>query len=203
MRDNREALIAFRDANYGLAVLAFMAIYVVIVAFSLPGAAIASLTGGFLFNLFPGVLINVTAATVGAVIIFLAARYGLGAQLSRKMDQSEGTIKQIKQGLKEDELSYLFLMRLVPAIPFFAANLIPALVGVSLSRFAFTTFFGIIPGGIVYTWIGAGLSEVFANGETPDLGLIFEPHILGPILGLCALALLPIVIKKLSKKQKA
>jgi uncharacterized membrane protein YdjX (TVP38/TMEM64 family) len=201
LRDNREALLAFRDQNYVLAALAFLTIYVVIVAFSLPGAAIASLTGGFLFGLFPGALFNIGAATIGATLIFLAARYGLGEQLSRKMDASEGVVKSIKDGLRENELSYLFIMRLVPAIPFFAANLIPALVGVRLGRFVFTTFFGIIPGGVVYTWIGAGLGEVFARGEMPNLGIIFEPMILGPILGLSALAALPIILKKFNKSR--
>lgn len=201
LRDNREFLLSYRDQNYLLAVLAFMAIYIAIVAFSLPGAAIASLTGGFLFGLFPGALVNIGAATIGATVIFLAARYGLGAQLAKKMETSEGAVKKIKDGLRENELSFLFLMRLVPAVPFFAANLIPALVGVSLQRFVFTTFFGIIPGGVVYTWIGAGLGEVFAKGETPDLGLIFEPYILGPILGLCALAALPIVLKQFKRKE--
>ena len=200
LRDNREALLTFRDQHYIQAVLVFMAIYIVIVAFSLPGAAIASLTGGFLFGVFPGSLFNIGSATIGASVIFLAARYGLGEQLSRKMDASEGAVKKIKDGLHEDELSYLFLMRLVPAIPFFAANLIPALVGVRLGRFVFTTFFGIIPGTVVYTWVGAGLGEVFARGEVPNLGIIFEPHILGPILGLCALAALPIILKKFKNK---
>jgi uncharacterized membrane protein YdjX (TVP38/TMEM64 family) len=201
LRDNREALLAFRDQNFVLAALTFLTIYVVIVAFSLPGAAIASLTGGFLFGLFPGALFNIGAATIGATLIFLAARYGLGEQLSRKMDASEGAVKSIKDGLRENELSYLFIMRLVPAIPFFAANLIPALVGVRLGRFVFTTFFGIIPGGVVYTWIGAGLGEVFARGEMPDLGILFEPMILGPILGLAALAALPIILKTFNKSR--
>lgn len=201
LRDNREALLGFRDLHYVQAVLAFVAIYVVIVAFSLPGAAIASLTGGFLFGVFPGALFNLGAATIGATIIFLAAKHGLGEQLSRKMDASEGAVKTIKDGLREDEISYLFIMRLVPAIPFFAANLIPALVGVSLSRFVFTTFFGIIPGTVVYTWVGAGLGQVFARGEVPNLGIIFEPQILGPILGLSALALMPILFKKFKKKE--
>jgi uncharacterized membrane protein YdjX (TVP38/TMEM64 family) len=102
--------------------------------------------------------------------------------------------------LRENEFSVLFLMRLVPAVPFFLANLIPAALGVSLGRFAFTTFFGIMPGGLVYTWVGAGLGEVFEKGETPNLGLLFEPQILGPILGLCALAALPIVIRAFGKK---
>ena len=200
LRNNREALLGFRDQNYALTVLAFMAIYVVIVAFSLPGAAVASLTGGFLFGVFPGVFLNVGAATIGATLIFSAARYGLGEALSRKLNTSDGAVKNIMDGLHENELSFLFLMRLVPAVPFFAANLIPALVGVKTGRFVVTTFIGIIPGGLVYTWIGAGLGEVFARGESPNLGVIFEPQILGPILGLCALAALPVVFKLLKKK---
>lgn len=195
LRDNREALLAFRDANYLATVAVFMLAYIVIVAFSLPGATIATLTGGFLFATFPGALFNVTAATIGAILIFLAARWGLGERLSAKMGDSEGAVKKIKDGIDENQWSMLFLIRLVPAVPFFVANLVPALVGVPLNRFAISTFLGIIPGGVVYTSVGAGLGEVFASGETPNLGIIFEPQILFPILGLCVLAALPIVIK--------
>jgi len=84
-------------------------------------------------------------------------------------------------------------------VPFFVANLVPALVGVPLARFVISTFLGIIPGTVVYTSVGAGLGQIFARGETPDLGLIFEPQILLPLLGLCALAALPIVIKALGR----
>lgn len=199
LRQHRAALIEYRDAHYLLAVLGFMLAYILIVAFSLPGGAVASLTGGFLFGLFPGALFNIVAATIGAACIFLAAKHGLGEVLARRMDASEGRVKAFRDGLKRNELSFLFLMRLVPAVPFFAANLIPALFGVSLGRFVLTTFLGIIPGGVVYTWIGAGLGEVFERGESPDLGLIFEPYILGPILGLCALALLPVLLKTFRK----
>jgi len=195
LRENRQALLDIRDANFALTVLVFMAVYVVIVMFSLPGATIATLTGGFLFATFPGVLFNVTAATIGAVGIFLAARWGLGERLAAKMEKSQGAVKKIKDGIDENQWSMLFLIRLVPAVPFFVANLVPALVGVPLSRFAISTFLGIIPGGIVFTSVGAGLGEVFARGETPDLGIIFEPEILLPILGLCALAALPIALK--------
>lgn len=201
LRDNREALLAFRDGNYLLTVAGFMLAYVLIVAFSLPGATLATLTGGFLFGTFPGALFNVTAATVGATGIFLAAKYGLGDRLAAKMDSSEGRVRKIKEGIRENELSFLFLMRLVPAVPFFVANIIPALVGVGLRRFVFTTFFGIIPGGTVYTSVGAGLGAVFARNETPDLGIIFEPRILLPILGLAALAALPIILKTFRKKE--
>lgn len=200
LRQNREALIAFRDANFMLTVLTFMAVYIGIVAFSLPGATIATLTGGFLFATFPGALFNVVAATIGASLIFLAAKWGLGERLAARLEASEGTVKRLKDGIDDNQWSVLFLMRLVPAVPFFVANLIPALVGVPLSRFVITTFLGIIPGGVVYTSVGAGLGEVFERGETPDLVIIFEPHIQLPILGLCALAALPIILKAFRKK---
>jgi len=201
LRDNREALLTFRDANYILTVGGFILIYLLIVAFSLPGATIATLTGGFLFATFPGVFFNVTGATIGAILIFLAARWGLGERLAARLDSSQGNIKRIKDGIDENQWSMLFLIRLVPAVPFFVANLVPALVGVPLSRFAISTFLGILPGALVYTSVGAGLGAVFARGETPDLGIIFAPQILFPILGLCLLALLPVIIKALRGKK--
>ncbi|WP_372836239.1 TVP38/TMEM64 family protein [Puniceibacterium confluentis] len=201
LRDNREALVAFRDQHYLATVAVFMLAYVAIVAFSLPGATLATLTGGFLFATFPGALFNVTAATLGAIALFLAARWGLGERLAARMETGEGVVKRIKDGIDENQWSMLFLIRLVPAVPFFVANLVPALVGVPLSRFAVSTFLGIIPGGVVYTSVGAGLGDVFERGETPDLGIIFEPQILLPILGLCALAALPIVIKAVRGKK--
>ncbi len=200
LRDNREALLAFRDQNYVGLVLAFLAAYIVIVAFSLPGAAVASMTGGFLFGLIAGTAFNVIAATIGAMAIFLAARWGLGATLSAKMAASEGRIQRLKAALHDTEIEVLLLLRLVPAVPFFVANLLPALVGVKLWNFFWTTALGIIPGAIVFTWIGVGLGEVFDHGESPNLSLLWEPHVLGPILGLCALAALPIVIKALRGK---
>ena len=197
LRENREALLTFRDSYYGLTVAIFITAYVVIVGFSLPGATIATLTGGFLFATFPGALFNVIGATLGATLIFLAARWGLGARLGAKLEETDGKIKAIKDGITENQWSMLFLIRLVPAVPFFVANLLPAFLDVPLRRFVISTFFGIIPGAVVYTSVGAGLGEVFARGESPNLGIIFEPHILLPILGLAALAALPILIKTL------
>ena len=200
LAENRERLLAFRDANYLGTVLAFMAAYIAIVAFSLPGATVATLTGGFLFATFPGALYNVTAATIGAAAIFLAARHGFGDRLAARMDASDGAVKRIKTAIDANQWETLFLIRLVPAVPFFVANLVPAFVAVPLWRFVATTFLGIIPGAVVFTSVGAGLGAVFARGETPDLGLIFEPRILLPILGLCALAALPIVLKAVRGK---
>lgn len=202
LRDNREWLLNFRDGNYLVMAGLFVAAYVLIVAFSLPGAAVASVTGGFLFGLGAGTLFNVAAATIGAVAIFLAARWGLGRQLAARLEASEGTIKKLKTGLRENEISVLFLLRLVPAVPFFVANLLPALVGVKFRNFVMTTALGIVPGALVFTWIGVGLGEVFDRGESPDLSLFWEPHIIGPILGLSVLAALPIAIKALRGRKE-
>ncbi|MBC6443028.1 MAG: TVP38/TMEM64 family protein [Rhodobacteraceae bacterium] len=199
LSDNRETLIDWRDRNYLLAAVAFIGLYAVVVVFSLPGAAILTLTGGFLFDIFPGSIFCVLGATLGAVGIFMAAKTGLGNLLQEKIKGQKGMMARIDAGLKENEISYLLLMRLVPAIPFFLANLAPAFLGVSLRNYIFTTFFGIMPGAVVYASVGAGLGEVFARGEIPDPGIIFTPNILGPILGLCVLATLPIIIKRFRK----
>lgn len=199
LSQHREALLAFRDANFLVASLAFIAAYVVIVAFSLPGATVATLTGGFLFGLFPGTFYNVTGATLGAVAVFLAARAGFGADIAAKIEEKGGAAARLQSALRENEWSALLIMRLVPAVPFFLANLLPAFVGTSLWRFAVTTFVGIIPGALVFTSVGAGLGEVFAKGGEPDLSIIFAPHILGPLIGLAALSALPIVLKKFRK----
>ncbi|MCC5957253.1 MAG: TVP38/TMEM64 family protein [Natronohydrobacter sp.] len=201
LRDNRAALIAIRDSHYTLTALVFVLTYIAIVAFSLPGATAATLTGGFLFGVFPGALFNILAATVGAVAIFWAVRAGFGRAMSAKIDASDGRIKQITDSIRANEAPVLFSLRLMPVLPFFVMNVIPALIGVRLSVFAATTFFGIMPGGVIYTWVGAGLGEVFARDETPDLGIIFEPHIIGPLLGLAALSLMPVILKQIRRKR--
>ena len=195
---NYEALLAWRDANIVLAGGVYMLAYVASVAFSLPGAIWLTLLGGFLFGLVAGSIMVVTAATAGATLIFLAARTSLGVLLHEK---AGGWIRRLERGFREGEVSFLLIMRLVPAVPFFVANLAPAFLGARLWTFVWTTFVGIMPGTVVFISIGAGLGEQLARGERPDLGVIFEPHVLGPLLGLAALAALPLVLRKLGLRR--
>ena len=201
LAQHRETLLALRDAHYLASVVIFILAYAAMVALSLPGATVATLTGGFLFGLFPGVLFNVVAATTGAIGVFLAARLGFGAELAARIEAGGGAAARLQAGLRQYEISALFLMRLVPLVPFFLANLIPAAMNVALWRFAFTTFFGIMPGTLILTWVGAGLGEVFARGEKPDLSLLTDPRFLGPLLGLAALAALPVLIRSIRRKE--
>lgn len=199
LSENRETLETFRDSHYLQAVLVFIFIYIVIVAFSIPGATVVTLTGGFLFGTFPGVFFNVLGATIGAVLIFMAVRIGFGSRLMAKMEASGGGWRKVKDELDNSQWSILFFIRLVPVIPFFVANIIPGLAGVPLSRFVISTFLGILPGGLVYTSVGAGMGALLDRGETPDLGVIFEPQILLPLLGLSALSLLPVAVRHLKR----
>ena len=197
---HREALIAFRDLHYLPAVLVFVLAYIAIVAFSLPGATVATLTGGFLFGLFPGVLFNLAGASIGAILIFLAARAGFGEALAARIASQGGAVARLRAALAANEWEVLFLMRVTPVVPFFVANLLPALLNISLLKFAVTTVVGIVPGALVLTSVGSGLGEVFATGGVPDLSVFTEPYVAGPIVGLVCLGLLPIVIRTLRKR---
>lgn len=196
---HRQALLAFRDNHYVWSVLAFIAAYIVIVGLSLPGGTVTSLTGGFLFGLFPGVVFNVLGAGTGAILVFLAARTGFGEILSRKLKAAGGKAARLQAGLQENEWSFLFLIRLVPFVPFFIANLVPAFVGTSLLRFAVSTYLGIIPGALVFTSVGSGLGDVLAQGRAPDPGIILTAPVMLPLLGLAALAALPILMRRIRK----
>lgn len=198
---NHDALLAYRDAHYLQTVGLFILSYMIIVSLSLPGATVATLTGGFLFGLFPGVVFNVFAAGTGAVLVYLAARSGLGAEVSARIAASGGAAARLQRGLQRNVWSALLTMRLVPVVPFFVSNLLPAFTGVALWPFAVTTYLGIVPGGLVFTSVGAGLSDVFAKGGQPDLGTILAPGVLFPLLGLAALSALPLIVRLFQRKE--
>ena len=199
LRENRDALIAWRDQNLLLACLSFAAVYVIAVAFSVPGAIWLTTTGGFIFGTTLAATLTIFSATIGATLIFLAARSSLGALLRARAGP---WLARVEREVAEGEISFLLVMRLIPFIPFFIANLAPAFVNVKLRNFIWTTFVGVAPATVIISSVGAGLGEVLDQGGSPDLGLIFEPHILLPLLGMAALAALPIVAKKLRNRSR-
>lgn len=194
LRDNRSFLLQWTAEHRLLAVLAYMGIYTTVVAFALPGATVMSLAGGFLLGTVVGTIATVIAATCGATIVFIAAKTALGDVLRAKAGPA---IRKMEAGFRENELSYMFVLRLMPLFPFFVVNLAPAFLGVSLRSFVIATLFGIIPGTFVYVSLGNGVGAVFDKGGTPDLGIIFKPEILLPLLGLAALAMIPVVYKRI------
>jgi uncharacterized membrane protein YdjX (TVP38/TMEM64 family) len=192
---HRETIVTFRDSHFLATLVVFLTGYIAIVALSVPGASVASLSGGFLFGVMPGLMINVAAATAGACIIFCVVRTGWGRGVAVRLDMADGRVGRIKAGIDENQISMLFLLRLLPVVPFFMANLVPAFLGVSLARFALTTVLGILPGTLMLTSFGAGLGDVFDAESAPGPDVFFSPLFLWPTIGLCVLAALPIVLK--------
>ncbi len=193
LRENRETLQAFVAENPVLSVIAFMASYAIAVALSLPVGSLLTIVGGFLFGAWFGTTYVVIAATIGATVVYLAARYAFYDLMHAKAGNA---IRKMEAGFAEDAFSYLMVLRLVPLFPFWLVNLVPALLGVKFRSFVMGTAIGIIPGTFVYVSIGDGLGALFDQGKTPNLGVIFEPRILTPIIGLAILALVPVIYKK-------
>ena len=197
LKDHREGLQEWVAANRLVAHLAMVVIYAISTASSLPIGLVLTIAAGFLFGWFTGGLLVVVGATIGATAIFLAARHACGDYLRSKVS---GSLKRMEEGFRADAFNYMLVLRLVPLFPFWLVNIAPAFLGVTTRTYVLSTFFGIIPGTFVYSTVGGGLGMVFDRGETPDLGVIFEPTILAAVLGIAVLALIPVIYKKLKRR---
>jgi uncharacterized membrane protein YdjX (TVP38/TMEM64 family) len=190
---NRGWLVG-RVNELGLAAPAvFILVYAACTALSLPTGLLLSTLGGFFFGTAWGGLSNVVGATLGATIIFLAAKTILGDLLRARAGPS---LQKLEAGFRENELSYMLVLRLVPLFPFWLVNLAPAFLGVRTSTFVIGTFVGIIPGAFVFASVGTGLGAILESGGTPDGSAILQPRVLIPIVGLAILSLIPVVAKR-------
>ena len=197
LRDNRESLLDFVERNYSAAAAVFIVVYILAVTFSVPGAVWLSIAGGFVFSAGPATVYIVFAATIGATLVFLLARYVLGDMLRQK---AGGAIDRMRSGFQDNALNYMLVLRLVPLFPFFVVNLVPAFLNVPLRIYVLGTAIGIIPGAFVYAWVGSGVGAVFDAGGAVDPGaILLQPNVIGPLLGLAALALIPVAYKKLRR----
>lgn len=185
-------LARFVAAHYLGALLLYGGLYVAFVAFSLPGAVWLTIIGGYLLGVWPATLLTVVAATLGATILFLAAKTSLGAYLHEVAGPWLG---KVERGFAENQWSYLLMMRLVPVVPFFVANLVPAFLGVTLGAFVLTTALGIVPGTLVYAYAGAGLGSVLESGAELTWHNLLNPQVKLALTGLALLAALPIAVK--------
>lgn len=200
LSENREWLQAQVRDNALVTALVFVIAYTVAVAFSLPGATVLTILGGFLFGTWLGGTYAVIGATIGSVAIFIAARTAFYDFFHAK---AKGRLARMEKGFKENALSYLLFLRLVPVFPFWLVNIVPGLLGVRLPIYLLGTALGIIPGTFVYASVGSGLGMIFDRGETPDLGIIFAPEVLLPLLALAGLSLAPALYKQLRKRKSS
>jgi uncharacterized membrane protein YdjX (TVP38/TMEM64 family) len=199
LRDNRAALLGIVKGNAILAGMAFAAVYAAVVALSLPGATIMTLSGGFLFGVPLGASLTVLGATAGATALFLIARSAFGDILRQKAGPF---LSRMAEGFEKNAFNYLLFLRLVPAFPFWAVNLAPALLGMHLVPFIVATGLGIIPGTVVFSAFGAGLGEIFDAGGDVSLRNVLSSPLLAGLIGLGLLALLPIAVRRWRAKSQ-
>jgi uncharacterized membrane protein YdjX (TVP38/TMEM64 family) len=210
------ALRQFVDDSLILAIALYGLIYVATTALSLPGAAILTILGGFLFGWAVAAVVTVIAATLGASIIFLVARSSFGDVLARKAGPS---LKKVMDGFAEDAFNYLLFLRLVPLFPFWLVNIAPALVGVNLKTFVAATFIGIIPGTFAFAILGSGLDSIIAAQTVSynrcvavegaancvldlDPAAVLTPQIVAALAALGIAALIPVALKRLKARKK-
>jgi uncharacterized membrane protein YdjX (TVP38/TMEM64 family) len=192
LADNRARLLAFVDRAGPWAPFAYIFAYAGLIALSVPGASLMTMTGGFLFGPWIGAACAVTGATSGAVVVFLAARAGL-AGLAGHVGR---WAQRFEAGFRADGLRYLLLLHLVPLIPFWAVNLLAGVMALRLRVFVPGTFFGIMPLALVYASIGSGLGELLEEGHAPGPGMLLRPIIVLPILGLATLVVAPVLYRR-------
>ena len=198
LRENRHLLMGFVDDRTVLAASLFVLAYAAATAMSLPGGAILSIAGGFLFGAWLGTLYIVVGATVGATAVFLIARTALGDALRARAGP---WLKSMEAGFQENALSYLLVLRLVPLFPFFVVNLVPAFLGVGLRTYVIGTFVGIVPGAFVFAFTGAGLGSVFDSSESFSPAAVLTPEVIVALTGLALLSLLPVAYKKIETRR--
>ncbi len=196
LREQQETLQNFVANNLLLAVLIYISVYALATLFMLPGALWITIAGGFLFGLVGGSIATVIGATLGASLLFFAAKTSIGNALR---ERAGPFMQKMESGFNENPFSYMFALRLLPVVPFPVANIAPALLGAKYREYALTTAVGIIPGVVAYTWIGAGLGATFAAGEDPDLASIAK-NMVPALAALGLVALIPVVYKKITGK---
>jgi uncharacterized membrane protein YdjX (TVP38/TMEM64 family) len=199
LRTQQETLRGFVSEHLFLAVGAYVLVYAAATLFMVPGALWITIAGGFLFGLMGGTPATVVGATLGASLLFFAARTSVGAALR---ERAGPFVKKMERGFQEDAFSYMFALRFLPVVPFPVANIAPALLGAKYRDYAITTALGIIPGVIAYTWIGAGLGATFAAGEDPNIASIGR-NLVPAFIALGVVSLIPVAYKKLFAKKAA
>lgn len=164
---------------------AFFALYVVVTALSLPGAAVMTVAAGALFGLLQGALLVSFASTIGATLAFLVSRYLLRDSVQQRFGSR---LAAINRGIERDGAFYLFTLRLVPAFPFFLINLLMGLTPIKAWTFYWVSQIGMLAGTFVYVNAGTQIAQL------ESLSGILSPDLL---ISFALLGLFPLLAKKI------
>jgi len=191
LKARREMLKGFVHLHPIESVALYMALYCAVVALSIPGALIMTLTGGFLFGTWLGGGAAAIGVSSGATLMFLIAHTAVGDMIRRRAAPG-GLIAKMEAGVREHAFLYIFCLRLMPAIPIWMVNIAAAFVKTPIWIYGSATLLGILPSCFIYASIGAGLDQVFASGGTPTLGSLMHLWVILPLVGLGVLGLAPL-----------
>ncbi len=170
---------------YGMAFL----IYVAVTGFSLPGAVALTLLCGWLFGFWRGVLLVSFASTSGATVAFLASRFLLRDSIQRRFGERLATTNQ---ALEREGAFYLFMLRLIPAVPFFVINVVMGLTPVRTRTFWWVSQLGMLPGTAVFVYAGSSVPDLATLAEKGATGIL-SPQLL---VAFVLLGLVPLLLKK-------
>ncbi|MEO0607306.1 MAG: VTT domain-containing protein [Pseudomonadota bacterium] len=197
LREQQDVLKGFVSENLILAVAIFIAVYAAATLFMLPGALWVTIAGGFLFGLVGGSLATIAGATLGASLLFFAAKTSIGSALR---DRAGPFMTKMEAGFNESPFSYMFALRLIPVVPFPVANIAPALLGAKYREYVITTALGIVPGVVAYTWIGHSVGASLDPDATQDLfGVV--ANFIPAFAALGVVALIPVAYKKFTGRK--
>ena len=193
LAENYTSLKASVDEQLATALLVFGIAYILSVALSLPVASLLTIAGGALFG-WPAAGVIICAATIGATIVFIAARTVLNEFFIKR---TTGFMTKLEAGFQKNAFSYLLALRLIPITPFWVVNIVPALLGMRMNHYVLATFIGITPGTLIYLWVARGFDNLLSRGQSPDLSVFREPAIIAPLFILGLLSLFPALWKRL------
>jgi uncharacterized membrane protein YdjX (TVP38/TMEM64 family) len=200
LRQHHSWLLGFVAGTPVLASLLFMAIYAATIAASVPGSALLTVIGGYLFGWLEGTVYVLVATTLAATAVFVLARSALGDRLRTRAGPS---LVRFAESFRANALSYVFVLHLVPIFPTAVVIGIPAACGVRVRTFVASAFLGLLPGTLLFAHLGSGLGAVLGNGLPMHLTSFLRPEIVWPLAGLAVLALLPVVWRSWRARRSA
>jgi len=190
---NREWLNALVTRHGVASAFVYVGIYAGLMTLLWLPPWLCTVIGGFLFGLWVGGPLALVGACAGASLVFVLARHGLGGLTER----AGPFVRSLEHGFRRDAFSYLLVLRLIPVCPFVVVNLVPAIVGVPLRSFVLATAIGIVPSTAIYASLGDALGRAVEGEFALDVSVLWQPRVLLPLIGLAALALVPVAYRRL------
>ena len=193
VREHRAHLLLFVRNHYLPAVLSFISLYGATALF-LPGAVALTVAGGLMFGTVPAAIYANAGGTLGAVIAFIAARSLLGHFVQERFREQ---LARFNEEMSNHGPNYLLVLRIVPIAPFFVINYCAAMTKIPLKTFAWTTSAGMLPGALIYAFMGEQLRHVEGASD------LVSGKVMLALALLALLALIPVIRKKQKKTEKS